>query len=50
MSYKMLGHCDSKNANSCCTIDALDAKQVWDDHKCLEPTPDLEEEAYVLCI
>ena len=48
MSYQMFGYCVSRCADSCCIIDALGSRQMYGDHICLEPTPDLEEEAYEL--
>ena len=50
LSYKVLGHCVRKCVDSCCITDALGSRQMCDDHICLEPTPDLEEEASGLCI
>ena len=47
MFYKMLRHCVSKRVDSYCKTDALGVIQICVDHICLEPTPNLEEEAYV---
>ena len=44
----MLGHCVSRHADSWCITNALGARQMYGDNICLEPTPDLEEEAYGL--
>ena len=52
MSYLLLEH--HNLAEFCClrniVADALGAKQMWVDHMCLEPTPDLEEEASERCV
>ena len=51
MSYLMLEH-----QSELCRIllngiaDALGAKQMWIGRICLEPTPDLEEEASGWCV
>ena len=54
MSYLLLEHHIRIVQNSVVKrngiADALGAKPMWIDHMCLEPTPDLEEEASLLCV